>query len=69
MERTRLTNQRIGNAECPPGKGQTDFRKILAALEDIHYAGPIVTEALPLPDDLTAVKDTALFWKQMNINL
>jgi hypothetical protein len=33
------------------------------------YSGPVVAEVLPLPDDGTAVMDTAKFWKEMAIHL
>jgi len=68
------TGNRLGyvhfadNTRYPPGQGQTNFRDILNALYQIGYSGPIVTEALPLPDDKTAVENTAKFWKDMEIN-
>ncbi len=57
------------NTRHAPGQGQTDFKGILSALEKIGYSGPVVAEVLPLPDDNTAVKDTAGFWKKMEILL
>jgi sugar phosphate isomerase/epimerase len=51
------------------GQGQIGFRGILAALDDINYTGPVVAEVLPLPDDRSAVLNTAKFWKDMNIPL
>jgi sugar phosphate isomerase/epimerase len=69
------TGDRLGyvhfadNTRHAPGQGQTDFKSILAALEKINYSGPIIAEVLPLPDDKTAVLDTAKFWKSMNISL
>lgn len=53
------------NTRQPPGQGQTDFPKILKTLAQINYTGPIITEALPLPDDKKAVEHTATFWKAM----
>jgi sugar phosphate isomerase/epimerase len=70
-----LTNERLGyvhfadNTRHAPGQGQTDFKSILKALMKINYRGPIVAEVLPLPDDLTALKNTAKFWKDMVIHL
>ena len=57
------------NTRHAPGQGQTDFKDILSALEKIGYSGPVVAEVLPLPDDNTAVLDTAKFWKNMDIPL
>ena len=57
------------NTRHAPGQGQTDFKGILSALEKIGYSGPVVAEVLPLPDDNTAVLDTADFWKNMDIPL
>jgi sugar phosphate isomerase/epimerase len=54
------------NTRHAPGQGQTDFKAVLAALEKINYHGPIVAECLPLPDDLTAVRNTAKFWQQIS---
>ena len=75
VETIKKTGERIGyihfadNTRHPPGKGQTNFRAILDALEEIDYSGPVVTEALPLPDDKTAVMNTAQFWKEMSFEL
>ena len=57
------------NTRHAPGQGQTDFKQILSALEKIGYSGPVVAEVLPLPDDNTAVLDTADFWKNKDIPL
>jgi 5-keto-L-gluconate epimerase len=71
----KKTGNRLGyvhfadNTRHAPGQGQTDFKSILSALEEIGYSGPVVAEVLPLPDDKTAVIDTAKFWKTMNIAL
>lgn len=67
------TGDRLGyvhfadNTRRAPGQGQTDFGLILSALESIGYSGPVIAEVLPLPDDNTAVLDTAKFWKKMDI--
>lgn len=67
------TGDRLGyvhfadNTRHAPGQGQTDFGLILSALESIGYTGPVIAEVLPLPDDNTAVLDTAKFWKKMDI--
>jgi len=55
------------NTRHAPGQGQTDFKQILSALDKIGYSGPVIAEVLPLPDDKTAVIDTANFWKNMDI--
>lgn len=57
------------NTRYPPGQGQINFKGIINALSQIQYSGPIVTEALPLPDDKTAVENTAKFWEEMEINV
>lgn len=75
VDSIRKTGDRIGyvhfadNTRHPPGKGQTNFRAILDALGEINYSGPVVTEALPLPDDRSAVMNTAQFWKEMSFEL
>ncbi len=75
VEAIKKTGNRLGyihfadNNRHAPGQGQTDFKKILFTLEDIGYSGPVVAEVLPLPDDETAVLDTAKFWKEMEIPL
>jgi len=57
------------NTRYPPGQGAINYRKVLDALDSINYSGPVVTEALPLPDDNTAVLNTAKFWQDMSIAL
>jgi sugar phosphate isomerase/epimerase len=44
-----------------PGEGHIDFTAIFGALAEIDYAGPLVAEILPLPDDLTAARHAAAF--------
>jgi sugar phosphate isomerase/epimerase len=69
------TGDRLGyvhfadNTRHAPGQGQTNFREIIKTLESIGYSGPVVAEVLPLPDDATAVMDTAKFWNDMAIHL
>jgi len=52
------------NTRRAPGQGNTDFEAIFNALVQIDFHGPVISEILPLPDDTTAVQQTALFWKQ-----
>jgi len=40
------------------GFGHTDPKPIIAALKEIHYTGHLSAEILPLPDPLTAAKQT-----------
>jgi sugar phosphate isomerase/epimerase len=69
------TGNRLGyvhfadNTRHAPGQGHTDFRLILSTLASIGYSGPVVAEVLPLPDDNTAIVDTAIFWKKMDVPL
>lgn len=71
IEAIKETGDRLGyvhfadNTREPPGQGQIDFYSILATLEEMGYKGPVVTEALPLPDDHAAVQNTAKFWEEM----
>lgn len=51
------------NTRRAPGQGQTNFIEILNTLYEIGFTGPIISEILPLPDDATAVQQTAQFWK------
>jgi D-psicose/D-tagatose/L-ribulose 3-epimerase len=46
------------------GRGHTDFRAQLAALDDVGYEGPIILECTaPGPDPFTAIKDEgSLAW-------
>jgi sugar phosphate isomerase/epimerase len=75
IEAIRKTGNRLGymhfadNTRHSPGQGQTDFAQILKVLEEINYSGPIVAEVLPLPDDGTAVLNTAKFWNEMSFKL
>jgi 5-keto-L-gluconate epimerase len=70
VDAIRETGDRLGymhfadNTRKAPGQGQTDFGSILDVLEEMDYQGPIVAEVLPLPDDLSAVQNTAKFWRQ-----
>jgi sugar phosphate isomerase/epimerase len=70
VDAIRETGDRLGymhfadNTRKAPGQGQIDFGSILDALEEIAYQGPIVAEVLPLPDDFSAVQNTAKFWRQ-----
>jgi Sugar phosphate isomerases/epimerases len=52
------------NTRRAPGQGNTDFDEILETLTHIGFQGPLISEILPLPDDRTAVEQTALFWKK-----
>jgi RpiB/LacA/LacB family sugar-phosphate isomerase len=49
----------------PPGQGHIDFTGILKTLVTIDYQGPITAEILPLPDDRTALKQTAGFFESL----
>lgn len=44
------------NSRGYPGSGQFNFKRILHALEDIHYDGYISVECLPKPDGLSAAR-------------
>ncbi len=52
-----LVNMHISDSNrMPPGRGHTDFRAILRALQEIHYTGALVLEPVPPgPDPLLAV--------------
>lgn len=72
LEAFRITGKRLGyvhfadNTRLAPGQGQIDFQAILDTLNEMGYEGPIVVEALPLPDDETALRFTAEFWQRIN---
>jgi len=72
IEAIRPAGEQLGylhfadNNRHAPGQGQLDFASILKVLNEIGYTGPIVSEILPLPDDLSALKDTAAFWKNLD---
>jgi sugar phosphate isomerase/epimerase len=44
-----------------PGQGHVDFGEVFEALDEVGYQGPLVSEILPLPDDLTAARHAAEF--------
>jgi sugar phosphate isomerase/epimerase len=75
VEAIKLAGKKIGyvhfadNTRYPPGQGQINYRSVLDALKSVDYSGPVVVEALPLPDDKTAVMNCAAFWKDMEIEL
>lgn len=52
------------NTRRAPGQGNMDFKVIFNSLKQIGFHGPVISEILPLPDDTTAVQQTALFWRQ-----
>ena len=51
----RLTGDKLGHFHCAasnrklPGRGHIDWDGIKAALDDIHYAGPLIIETFPNP--------------------
>jgi len=45
-----------------PGQGHIDFRSVMNVLVEIDYCGPIICEILPLPDDASAMQNTADFF-------
>lgn len=70
VEAIRLAGDHLGyihfadNTRHAPGQGQIDFSSILQVLDEINFSGPIISEILPIPDDLTALRNTADFWKK-----
>jgi sugar phosphate isomerase/epimerase len=54
---TLLVNMHVSDSNrMPPGRGHTDFRAILRALQEIRYTGALVLEPVPPgPDPLLAV--------------
>ncbi|QDT39270.1 sugar phosphate isomerase/epimerase family protein [Stratiformator vulcanicus] len=51
----------------PVGLGHTDFRPIMAALQDIKYSGYLSAEAFPYPDSTAATEQTIRafrYWTQ-----
>jgi len=51
-----------------PGQGHIGFGEIFEALDDVGYAGPLVAEILPLPDDATAARLAAGFLRRLSSN-
>ncbi len=49
------------NNRLAPGKGHIDFPSILRALININFHGFISAEILPMPDDLSALKNTSMY--------
>ena len=48
-----------------PGMGHVVYQDIAKALHDIGYEGWVSAEHLPLPDDLTAAKQTRMFTRSL----
>jgi sugar phosphate isomerase/epimerase len=67
----RQTGSRLGYMHLvdsnrrAPGQGHLPFDSILHVLDDIGFAGPLVAEVMPLPDDETAARHTAKFWSEI----
>jgi sugar phosphate isomerase/epimerase len=48
-----------------PGWGHIDFLKIIAALKEIAYTGPIGVEILPRPDDHQAAQQAIQYLREI----
>jgi RpiB/LacA/LacB family sugar-phosphate isomerase len=48
-----------------PGQGHTNFSDVVAALGRIGFTGVISAEILPIPDDLTAIRQAGSFFKSL----
>ncbi len=46
------------------GEGTIDFKKVMGALKRISYSGYISVECLPIPDGITAAKDSIIHIKK-----
>jgi sugar phosphate isomerase/epimerase len=44
-----------------PGQGHIDFLSVLHTLAEIGYEGPVTAEILPVPDDMTAMRQAGSF--------
>ena len=53
------------NTRQYPGSGLVDFKRILAALEEIDYDGWLSVECLPKPDEITAAKKAIRYMKEI----
>jgi len=51
------------NSRQYPGRGQFDFKRILAALDEVGYEGYLSVECLPKPDEMTAAKEAIQYMK------
>lgn len=49
-----------------PGRGHTDFLKIVSALKKANYTGPIGIEVLPVPDDFSAAEQAIRHMNSLN---
>lgn len=49
-----------------PGMGHFDFAALLRVLTTVGFDGPITLEALPFPDDRTAMEVAARWWANMH---
>lgn len=52
-----------------PGQGHTDLVSVLELLQSLGYAGYVSAEILPLPEDLTAARDTGRFVEQWRVRM
>jgi len=48
-----------------PGMGHIDFKKVYNSLKKIDYQGYICAEVLPVPDDLSAMKQSIHFLRKL----
>jgi sugar phosphate isomerase/epimerase len=49
-----------------PGMGHIDFEEVYRSLKKINYRGYICAEVLPVPDDLSAMKQSIHFFKKID---
>jgi sugar phosphate isomerase/epimerase len=51
-----------------PGQGHIDFLGVLQTLAKIGYEGPVTAEILPVPDDLTAIRQASSFLTALSVS-
>ena len=67
----KLAGDRLGyvhfadSNRLAPGQGHVDFVAVLETLEELGYRGVVAAEILPLPNDVTAARQTAEFWRRL----
>lgn len=50
-----------------PGMGHIDFREVYHSLKKINYRGYICVEVLPIPDDLSAMKQSIHYFNKIAV--
>ena len=71
----RMTSEHLGYLHLAdsnrqaPGQGHSDLKSVLQTLFEIGYRGVVSAEILPVPDDSSAVRQTANFLRGLGVQI